>query len=87
MRLFFLISCALASTAFAQSDPKVHAMTTQPPAARFEIVQSTVAARWTFRLDRYTGEVHQIVETEDGDLNLAVDGNAGVIQHTEVQQT
>ncbi|GAB3490243.1 hypothetical protein GCM10027399_07170 [Curvibacter fontanus] len=30
-------------------------------------MQSTLAARWTFRLDRYTGKVWQLVRTSDDD--------------------
>ncbi|WP_343725756.1 hypothetical protein [Herbaspirillum huttiense] len=36
--------------------------------ARYEIVQSPMAARWTFKLDRYTGTVWQLVTTSDNDL-------------------
>jgi len=35
---------------------------------RFEIVQSPLAAKWTFRLDRFAGEVCQLVETADKHL-------------------
>lgn len=42
--------------------------TTAPPGARFEVVQSGLAARWTFRLDRYCGRVHQLVKTKDDDV-------------------
>lgn len=44
-----------------------HQLTTTPPGARFEVMQSTLAARWTFRLDRYTGRVWQLVKTKDDD--------------------
>jgi hypothetical protein len=42
------------STLLAQealSPTEIHQHTTPPPNARFEIVQSQIAARWTFRLD------------------------------------
>ena len=35
--------------------------------ARFEILQSELASRWTFRLDRFTGRVAQLVKTKDDD--------------------
>jgi hypothetical protein len=41
--------------------------TTPPPNARFEIIQSTIAARLTFRLDRYTGRVWELVKTKEDD--------------------
>lgn len=42
-----------------------HQSTTLPQGARFEIVQSSIAARWTFRLDRYSGRIWQLVKTQD----------------------
>jgi hypothetical protein len=35
---------------------------------RFEIVQSPLTAKWTFRLDRFAGRVCQLVETPDSDV-------------------
>jgi hypothetical protein len=35
--------------------------------SRFEIIQSPLAARWTFLLDKYTGRVQQLVKTKDDD--------------------
>ena len=67
MALFVFVLCSLANIAFARSDVSyVHQTTTQPLDARFEIIQSQLAAKWTFRLDRYTGRVHQLVKTSDG---------------------
>ena len=42
-----------------------HQQTTPPPNARFEIIQSELSARWTFRLERYTGRVYQLVKVPD----------------------
>lgn len=53
---------ALAS---AQDSNPASQQTTAPPSARFEIVQSPLSARWTFRLDRYSGEVSMIVSVDD----------------------
>ncbi|MBF0631963.1 MAG: hypothetical protein HQL89_13360 [Magnetococcales bacterium] len=44
-----------------------HQFTSPPLEARFEILQSQLAARWTFRLDRYSGRIWQLVITSDGD--------------------
>ena len=52
----------LVHSAFAAD---VHQMTKQPSYGRFQVVQSQLAAKWTFRLDRYTGRVWQLVKTED----------------------
>jgi hypothetical protein len=41
----------------------VHQSTTAPTDARFEVVQSEIAAKWTFLLDRFTGHVWQLVVT------------------------
>ena len=40
-----------------------HQMTSSPAGARFEVLQSTLAAKLTFRLDRFTGRVWQLVKT------------------------
>ena len=44
----------LSGSAAAQST-SAHQSTTQPTDGRFEIVQSPIAAKWTFRLDRTEG--------------------------------
>ena len=64
--LAFAIS--LLSDSVAAQSTNVHQSTTQPPDGRFEIVQSPIAAKWTFRLDRHRGNVDQLVETQDGSL-------------------
>lgn len=43
-----------------------HQQTSPVPGARFEIVQSPLAAKWSFRLDRYSGRVCQLVKTRSG---------------------
>ncbi len=44
-----------------------HQLTSTPAGARYEVLQSTLAAKWTFRLDRFTGRVWQLVKTADDD--------------------
>jgi len=62
----FLALALIAPPALAQSAvTNVHQQTTTPPDARFEIVQSQLAAQWTFRLDTFTGHVVQLVTTAD----------------------
>lgn len=64
--LLVLVLFSLASTTYAQSNVfNEHQSTTPPPDARYEIVQSQLAAKWTFRLDRHTGRIHQLVKTQD----------------------
>lgn len=66
-----LIGCFLIPNATLASDGdamlRSHQLTTLPQSARFEVIQSTLAARLTFRLDRYTGRVWQLVKTKDDD--------------------
>ena len=45
-------------------DPVSHNSSTVGGQARYEIVQSALAARWTFRLDRVCGNVSQVVLTK-----------------------
>jgi len=60
----FLALCY--TTTPAQEPPSnVHQQTTTPANARYEIVQSELAAKLTFRLDRFTGQVRQLVHTKD----------------------
>ena len=60
-----LLLMAATTAALGQSTTDIHQRTTTPPEARFEIVQSQVTAMWTFRLDRFTGNVAQLVQTAD----------------------
>lgn len=59
----------LAGSASPQSNAaRVHQSTPLPLEGRFAIVQSPLAVRWTFRLDRYTGNVDQLVKTRNGEV-------------------
>lgn len=44
-----------------------HQITAAPLESRYELIQSPLAAKGTYRLDKYTGAVHQIVKTKDDD--------------------
>ena len=44
-----------------------HQQTSPNVGARFEILQSPLIARLTFRLDRFSGRVWQLVKTKDDD--------------------
>jgi hypothetical protein len=43
-----------------------HQKTTIPSNGRYEIIQSSLAAKFTFRLDRYTGRIAQLVKADSG---------------------
>ena len=64
--VFYLISCN-AFAADVEVVTRSHQSTTALPNSRFEIVQSTLAAKWTFRVDKFTGRVWQLVKTQDDD--------------------
>ena len=67
--VFALIFVGLTSTASAESHTSdIHQSTTPPLDARYEVVQSQLAAKWTFRLDRYKGRISQLVRTQDEEL-------------------
>jgi hypothetical protein len=66
--IFLLLLCG---DGLAQQTSDIHQHTTPPAGARFEIVQSELAAKWTFRLDRFTGHVAQLVKTDDDDNTWA----------------
>ena len=63
--IFALALSCLASSASESRVSDIHQSTTPPLDGRFEIVQSQLAAKWTFRLDRYTGYVDQLVKTQN----------------------
>ena len=66
--VLLVVTLVASSLAIAQESPKpVHQQTSVPPNARFEVVQSTLVARLTFRLDRFTGRVWQLVRTKADD--------------------
>lgn len=66
-QLIILFACCLASTtSWAEDATPNHQKTSAPPEARFEFLQSPLAARGTYKLDKYTGAVYQIVQTKDG---------------------
>lgn len=67
---FALVAFGWAAPAFGQipEPTPIHSSTAGPAGARYEIVQSTLAVRWTFRLDRFTGSVAQLVQSSQGDL-------------------
>lgn len=63
-----LVTIALLSNAvgYAQTkDANIHSSTTASSQGRYEVVQSTLAARWTFRLDKVCGNVGQLVSTKN----------------------
>ncbi len=53
---------------YAQSkDVKVHSSTVVSNQARYEIIQSTLAARFTFKVDKVCGNIFQLVATKNDD--------------------
>ena len=69
MRILLLAIVVLPSSrALAQHDFVQHERTAAPADARFEFVQSTLAARSSFRVDKIAGHVDQIVMREDSTI-------------------
>lgn len=67
MRLIIVTFFAIFNQlSFAQSkDANIHVSTTSGAQARYEIVQSTLAAKWTFRVDKTCGIIGQLVSTKN----------------------
>ena len=59
--------CTMSSSLRSQGTVS-HQRTTPPDEARYEILLSELAARYTFRLDRFTGETSQLVLQADSTL-------------------
>ena len=63
-----LVNCRAAVTQDTQEQHQQRTEQTEPATgSRFRIVQSDIAARLTFRLDRYAGAVNQLVKNSSGD--------------------
>jgi hypothetical protein len=62
---FFLCLLLFGFAAHGQETP-IHNQTVAPALARYEIAQAQTAAKWTFRLDRFTGQVSQLVRARSG---------------------
>lgn len=67
-RSFIFFACCIASTSRADNATPNHQKTTVPPEVRFEFLQSPLAARGTFKLDKYSGAIYQIVKTKDDNI-------------------
>lgn len=64
-----IVVTVVASRADAQTGAAAnHERTSAPANSRFELFQSTIAVRLTLRLDKYTGEVAQLVLGADSTL-------------------
>jgi hypothetical protein len=68
-RFLALFVCLSASLPAQEMPTDVHQSSLVSSTARYEIVQSEVAARWTFRFDRFTGHISQIVHDTDDRLS------------------
>jgi hypothetical protein len=66
--LLLAILAVPGSRALAQRDLVQHERTLAPADARFEFVQSALGARFSFRVDKVTGRVDQIVMRSDSTL-------------------
>jgi len=68
MKRFYLILLLISLTYQGWTQTYSHQSSSAQETARYEIVQSELGARYTFKIDKYTGEVFQLVETESKDL-------------------
>lgn len=67
-KILILLFAAFSSSVFSQTkDIKVHTSTTLANQARYEIVQSTLAARFTFKVDKVCGNIFQLVLNKNDD--------------------
>lgn len=61
---YFAAAATLVSNPVIAQTSQSPQTTNAPDGSRFEVVQSELAARWTFRLDKKCGHVGQLVSTE-----------------------
>lgn len=64
-----LISCLSSSVSAVGLEQHMSVQSPLPPNARFCIVQSIILRKQTFMLDRYTGEVYQMVKSKSGEYS------------------
>lgn len=61
-----LVMSVMALSAFAQNANT--AVTTNNEVGRYEIIMSNLQAKQTFKVDKFNGDVYQLVETSNGSL-------------------
>lgn len=68
MKIFFLfIVLLLPLLANAQDEEyPAHQSTTVPAQSRFEFIQSSLSAKGTYKIDKFKGNVYQLVKTSIG---------------------
>lgn len=83
----FLATCVLIlmCAPSAAQESAVSLSSTVPASARFEIVQSPLLAKLTFRLDRVTGDTWQFVSKKKGDFTWQPIERIGLPNDSRVQ--
>ena len=66
IKVFIFLLFSFTSMVCGQTS-NLSSKTDLPSNAIFEIIQSSLAARWTFKIDRFTGRIWQYVRTKDDD--------------------
>jgi hypothetical protein len=67
-RILYLLALCSFNVSAQSREISIHSTTAIGPNSRYEIVQSTLAARWTFRLDKVCGNISQLVLNKDEEL-------------------
>jgi hypothetical protein len=68
-KILIVIFAIFSSSVFSQSkDVKIHSSSAVSNQARYEIIQSTLAARFTFKVDKVCGNIFQLTATKNDDL-------------------
>jgi len=67
--LFIAISLLPSQASASEIDVNIKSpqQTSAPINARYEILQSTLAAKFTFKLDRFTGRIWELVQTKNNE--------------------
>ena len=63
-----MVLLVLSRSAAAQREPVQHERSAVSSESRFEIVQSTIVARSTYRIDKFTGRIDLMVMRADSSL-------------------
>jgi hypothetical protein len=65
-RLFFIMGLFILTVNVWSQENYHHQFSSAPEISRFQIIQSEMGVRYTFNIDKYSGNVFQLVKSKSG---------------------
>lgn len=66
--IFLLIGCIAFTASTIAQDTERHSQSTSLVGGRYEIIMSDKAAKYSFRIDKFRGDVYLLVNTDKGEI-------------------